>query len=466
MPKKPKAQRVHSCNVFLSGAGQPHVWNFSMGGGRAELASDLALDPAKKVPPHLVTKDWRCFFQNKINVAWLPADEVFLRVVHLPTNDPVELQSMVELQLEKLSPLPLAQIVWSYELAPQSAPNQQAVIVIIAARSLIEGFLGDLETQGYLADRLELPALHQLLATRFAEDATWIYPDQNGGRPYCLLAWWYGDVLRSVSLLPLPGADNWQQVVNDEVSRMAWAGEIDGWLNGAPRCNLVADEGTAAAWEPVLRDLTGQAVTVLPALPPAELAALNAARIARAESRANLLPAEFAARYRQQFIDRIWMRGLGAAIVIYILGVMVYFGFLEYRKYQLGKVEAQVVLLQPAYTNAFQLRDRIRVMQDQQNLKYAALDGWKAITETLPPELTLKRLTFQKGQKLVLSGVGAGDQVAKVTDYSEALSKLVVNSNKLFLKVTPQNTTVRPGELGPQTTSWGIECDLQRAELK
>ena len=313
---------------------------------------------------------------------------------------------------------------------------------------------------------MELPALHQLLATRFAEDGTWVYPDRAGDRAYCILAWWYGNVLRSVSLLPLPGADNWQQVANDEISRMAWAGEIEGWLSGAPRCNLVANETMAAAWEPLLRELTGQPVTLLPALPPAELAALNVTRIAKAESRANLLPAEFATRYRQQFIDRIWMRGLGATIVLYLVGVAVYFGFLEYRKHELGQVDAQVVALQPAYTNALQLRDRIRVMQDQQNLKYAGLDGWKAITETLPTELTLKRLTFQKGQKLVLSGVGAGDQVAKVTDYSEALGKLLVNSNKLFLKVTPQSTTVRPGELGPQTTFWGVECDLQRAELK
>jgi hypothetical protein len=452
--------------VFQTTADGSRVWSFSLSGGRAELAGDLAVGPAEPLPPRLVSKDWRAFFQSKVNVAWLPAEEVFVRVVHLPTNDPAEIRSMVELQLEKLSPLPLAQIVWSYELVPSSAPDLQTVVVIIAARSLIEEFLGSLERRGYLADRVELPTLHQLLATKFDEDGLWIYPDPNRSKPYCLLAWWYGNMLRSVSLLPLPSSENWHQVVSDEISRMAWAGEIDGWLNGPPRCHLVADAPVAAVWEPLLRDQTGQPVTLSQPTPAPELAAMNATWLGRGESRANLLPAEHATRYRQQFVDRIWMRGLGAAIVIYLIGVTVYFGFLQYRKYQVGQVEQQVAGLQSAYTNALQLRDRIRVMQEQQNLKYAALDGWKAVTETLPTELILKRLIFQKGQKLVLAGIGAGDQVAKVTDYSEALSKLVVNSNRLFLKVTPQNTTVRPGELGAQTTSWGIECELQRAELK
>jgi hypothetical protein len=132
----------------------------------------------------------------------------------------------------------------------------------------------------------------------------------------------------------------------------------------------------------------------------------------------------------------------------------------------LGTVDAQVTALQPAYTNALALRDRIRVLQEQQNLKYAALDGWRAITEALPTELTLTRFTFQKGQKIVLSGIAAGEQAPKVTDYSEALGKVMVNSNRLFLKVTPQNPTRRPGALGAQTTTWGVECELQRAELK
>jgi len=68
----------------------------------------------------------------------------------------------------------------------------QTVIVTIAARAQVETFLGQLEGQGYLADRLELPILDQLRATPMEGDGVWIYPGQGSDRASCLIAWWYG----------------------------------------------------------------------------------------------------------------------------------------------------------------------------------------------------------------------------------------------------------------------------------
>ena len=49
---------------------------------------------------------------------------------------------MVELQLEKLSPLPVTHIAWSVYVMPQTVDNLQTVIVIIVARGLVEDLLG------------------------------------------------------------------------------------------------------------------------------------------------------------------------------------------------------------------------------------------------------------------------------------------------------------------------------------
>src|ERR1044072_4473508 len=106
----------------------------------------------------MVAKDWNTVFQPKLNVAWLPADTVFLRVLQLPPADTTEeTASMVELQLEKVSPLPTAQIVWTFESLPRRAGQPQTAIVVIAPRNIVEEYLGKLETDGYLADRLEVP---------------------------------------------------------------------------------------------------------------------------------------------------------------------------------------------------------------------------------------------------------------------------------------------------------------------
>lgn len=465
MAKAAKPSKLHACYVLKTNGTASHLWGYSVSGEKLAVACDLPLTPQTPLPARQVGKDWRNLWQRKVNVAWLPLDQVFLRVVHLPTDDLAEVPSMVELQLEKLSPLPVAQIVWSYELLPQGRPNLQTAVVIIVARSAVEDFLGEWQQRGYLVDRLELAALHHLVATRQEGDGTWVFPERSSGRSLCLLAWWYGGVLHSLSLVPLPEGEPGWKVLSEEIARIAWAGEIEGWLQTAPQCHLVVDAEAAATWEPVLREATGQSVTVTPALSAAQLAALNVTRLAKAESHANLLPPEFATRYRQQFIDRLWMRGLGAAILVYLIGVLVYFAALEVRKYQLGKVEEQIVAITPAYTNALQLRARVEVMQEQNDLKYAALDSWKAAVETLPTELILRRLTFQRGQRLSLAGVGAGNQVSKVTDYTEALSKMTVDGSPMFTNVTQRSTSVGRGELGPETTTWSIDCELRRSEL-
>ena len=178
------------------------------------------------------------------------------------------------------------------------------------------------------------------------------------------------------------------------------------------------------------------------------------------------MPVEFAARYRQQFIDRLWMRGLWVTILIYGLGVLIYFVFLEVAKKQQRKLEDQIASLNSSYTNSLQLKVRIQILQDQLDLRYAALDSWKAVIEALPADLTLNRIVFQKGQKVMLSGTGPGDQVSKVTDYNEALNKAVANDKKLFSKVTPQNSSLQNGPGGVMQTVWNIECELQRSELK
>ncbi|MEO8429018.1 MAG: hypothetical protein ABI651_18140, partial [Verrucomicrobiota bacterium] len=235
-------------------------------------------------------------------------------------------------------------------------------------------------------------------------------------------------------------------------------------LTSTPRYRLVADTATTTMWEPVLRQLAEEPVDVIPSLRLPELAALNARRVARSESRANLLPPDYAARYQQQFIDRLWMRGLGALVALYVAGVMVYFAALEVVKFQTRGVEQQIANISGSHTNALQLKARIQVLQEQFDLKYAALDCWKAITENLPQELTLRSIAFNQAGLVNLDGIAT--EQSKVTDYMADLGKVVVRDKPLFSKVNPQSISTGPGVLGPQTVSWRVECERQRWEVR
>jgi len=457
--KKPGKSSVHSCNVLQVDAQARQLWQFDAKGRNFVLNREHTVPAGKALPASLVAKDWRSLFQPRLNVAWLPPERVFLRVVQLPVSDLDETLAMVELQLERLSPFPVAQIVWSIQILPPAEGNLQTVIVLIASRNEVEEFLGALEGQGYLADRLELPLLDQLQATAITGDGAWVYPEPSGSRNTALVAWWYGGVLQNLGLLTLPPSGR-PESLREQLLQMAWAGELEGWLTTPPTWHLVADGPAAADWEPPLRTGLAQPVELVEPVTVAGLAALTATRATRAGAQANLLPEEYATRYRQQFVDRLWMRGLGAIVALYLAGVLIYFARLQVELYRTHAVEQQAAERGPIFTNALQLKAKLQVLKDRQDLKFAALDCWKAVAELLPDGVTLESYNFSEGKKLTLSGTAPADQTKLLTAFHDDIRKVAPNGQLLFNPNTPPLTWERRGE----TVSWHCVLELRRTE--
>ena len=448
----------HSCNILNVGPDRRHLWQFTASNSDVNLVREQVRSGRETLPTGMVSKDWQTLWRKKLNIAWLPAEKVFLRVLQLPAADLAEVQSMVEFQLEKISPLPVAQIVWSIEVLQKRQDNLQTVIVMIVARDLVEKFLGDLEGQGFLADRLELPVLDQLLASTITGDGAWFYPKIMGENT-AMVAWWYGGVLRNVTLVNAPSTPAGVESLKGQLRQMAWAGDLEGWLTSPPHWHLVAENEVAEFWQPILRGISENEVEVMPPLPPPQLAAITARRAAVSPRHANLMPPEFATRYQQQFIDRLWMRGLMAVIMIYAVGVVCYFGFLQVLKFRYNQVNKEVRDLKVTYTNSLQLKARIQVLQDQVSLKFAALDCWQKAVELLPEDASLTYLVFSKGKVVTLQGTMPTEQQADLTDYSLSLSKVRVRDKPLFSKVDFPTSLARGNNL-----TWTIKAQLNAVE--
>jgi hypothetical protein len=459
--------RWNTCNILNLAPDGKRLWQFDAKGGGFVLGREQRVPHADPLPAKYVAKSWASLWQPKLNVAWLPTENVFLRVLELPAANADETFSMVELQLEKLSPIPVTQIVWTMHAfgTHQSAPKAdgtveslQTVIVVIASRAVVEEFLGRLERDGFLADRLEVPMLDQLEAVAPTDDGTWLFPLTMNGQNAALVAWWCGGALRNLSIVTLPAAGDRAAELKSQLGLLAMAGEVEGWLTAPPKWHLVADPVNATEWESLLRAGLNEPVQITPPPTPAELAGRSAKRAAASVAKVNLQPPEFSTRYREQFFDRLWLHGLGYAGVIYAVGLVIYFCAVAWLGYRVHGVESQVAAISQSYTNAIQLKARLAVLQERSQLKYAALDCWQLVGQELPATITLTRFGLANGQKLSLSGTAPQDQVNALFDFNAALKK-----KPMFDPL--KGDAVNPRLSGNQET-WNLSLELAHTETE
>lgn len=461
--------RLHTCTVLHTTPERRQLWQFNAQGNFA-LAREQSASAGEPLPVGLAQKSWSEIWQPKLNVALLPADKVFLRVVQLPASSPAETRAMVELQLEKLSPFPVAQVVWSVCALPPrpnaGASQLQTIVVIFVERKVVEEFLGQLEGQGYLADRLELGILDQLTAADTSENGAWVYPGAWGQRGTALVAWWFDGTLQNLSSISLPHSGDAATALYEQLTQMTWGAELEGWLTKTPTWTLVADDAGVADWETPLRKALDAPIHLVQPLRPAELAALTARRLARSDGTTSLVPGEISTRYRNQFWDSLWLRGGLAVGGLYLVCITIYFAALFVQDFRVSRVEAQVAGMGASYTNAIQLRERYQVLKTRQELKFAALDCWKITAELMPENVQLDGFNFSDGRKLALNGTAAADKVNDVLEFYGAMRKAMLKGQPMFDATGAKKGQELSTRLGPGGTvvNWNFGLELKRTE--
>ena len=291
-------------------------------------------------------------------------------------------------------------------------------------------------------------------------DGAWIFPETSNT---ALVAWWYGGALQSVALLSLAAGESRAASLKDQLVHMAWAGELEGWLTSPPLWHLVASPATAGEWDSLLREGLGAPVKIIPPVLELDLATRTAKRVAASDGHGNLLPPEFAKRYKQQFQDRLWISGLGVVLGVYLVGCLVYFVAVQVLSYRTTKVEATVAGLGLTYTNSLQLKARYVVLKDRQTLKFAALDCWEAIAEKNPLGVTLDAMNFNDGRRLLLNGTAPSSQVNDVIDFSGSLPKATTQVGQQLFNLTggdALSTQVNPNG----TVRWSFGLLLKKVE--
>jgi hypothetical protein len=445
-------------NVLSVSGGERRLFQFGVSKNAPVPAGDISVADGKPLPQTAVSRDWRLLLKPRLDIAWLPTDSVFLRAVQLPACAPDELAGMIEFQIEKLSPMPPAQVVWTVENVPHPDATQQTAVVTIVSRAAVESFLGTLEQGGYTADRLDNPLLRELLAEPVGGDSLVLVADSSGPVRVVLLGWWAAGVLREVSLIRLP-AEGAAATLVAQLNNSAWAAEIEGWLSSLPAVRLVAGTSDTELLLGALRDWSGSDVAVRAPRALPDLAMLTAAQALKPAA-ASLVPEDVRIRQRRQYVDTLWVKGLSGLGLAYLAFVFVYLAVLTYQKSRLDTLRDETRFMAVQYTNTLQIKARVRVLQEQVALRFAALDCWNAVVEKLPETLTLSQFDFKGGRTLVLDGISAEQDRADVTKFNAELRAAQVDGSPLFSDVKPATTSPRGGVL-----SWRFEAELRREEV-
>ena len=461
-----KKTKWSSCNLLEPATEGSRLCQFSVSSKKVKLTGDLRVAEGDDPPAKAVGKDWSDLLSRKLNIATLPPEKVFLRVVELPECEPDELLPMVEFQIEDLSPLPMAQAVWSAEAVPGSTGTEgnQTVLVMIAERGVVEGHLDELEAVNYLADRVEVPLLRELVPGEPREDGAHIQLVQGADSVLALVSWWFDGRLRDVNSFNLPDTAASRDELVEKINSVALAGEVAGWMPDEPACHLAKRGDVAADWNTALAKCFGRIREVEP-MSEVDLATAAVEFTARTTA-PGLMLEDYSARNRQRFQDGLWMQGIKGAVALMLIGLCVFFAYGSWLQSDLDDLNQQVKVQGLQYTNALSLKAKMQTLKKQEALKTAALNAWSEVAIGLPGELKFTQLMFSSdrtlegntSRKLRIVGTADDGKETFIDDYNLVLARMEVKGRegqKLFSSVSPGPSRKDPRK---KLTTWSVEC--------
>jgi hypothetical protein len=461
-----KKTKWSSCNLLESATEGSRLCQFSVSSKKVKLSGDLRVADLIELPAKAVGKDWSDLLRRKLNIATLPPEKVFLRVVELPECEPDELLPMVEFQIEDLSPLPMAQAVWSAEAVPGSTGTEgnQTVLVMIAERGVVGDRLDELEAVNYLADRVEVPLLRELVPGEPREDGAHIQLVQGADSVLALVSWWFAGRLRDVNSFNLPDTAASRDALVEKINSIALAGEVAGWMPDEPACHLAKRGDVAADWNTALAKCFGRIREVEP-MSEVDLATAAVEFTARTTA-PGLMLEDYSARNRQRFQDGLWMQGVKGAVALMLIGLCFFFAYGSWLQSDLDDLNQQVKVQGLQYTNALSLKAKMQTLKKQEALKTAALNAWSEVAIGLPGELKFTQLMFSSdrtldgntSRKLRIVGTADDGKETFIDDYNLVLARMEVEGRegqKLFSSVSPGPSRKDPRK---KLTTWSVEC--------
>lgn len=374
----------------------------------------------------------------------LPASQVVTRIMSLPLHDPEELEGAVALQVDKISPFPVEQMVYSYEVLDQTE-EETSVLIAISQLAAVSGWGAAPRQAGLQIARVDCAALGawKVLLTQGVLDLQQRQSLLLLDADEVVLLTHNGGHLLSVSGLGCPGDFSDADVCSDlaeEVARILMETDADHGSGEEGQLVLYASEGHAAlerlrealaevvemhvmqASQQPFPDIAGgvlQRSLVPPNARPAPLNLIPPEWVRDADSR----------RFRTQLVA-IGGGLLGLWLILLAGGL----GYLTWERTKLEQLrERERQWLQPA--NAVRsMRLQVNLIDRYRDRTHSALEALREISALQPEGVDLVSFTYRKGDGLEI--IGEADSGRLVLQFNERL-----NGSELFGDVRPGTRT-------------------------
>ena len=365
-------------------------------------------------------------------VIGIPLKDLLLRVLDFPCVDESDLAGMVELQVDKISPFPIDQMVISHEVIGTSS---EGLVVLVAAvpRGIVDAIGLVVSDVGSAPGRVDAEIMgwwrELLQGDLLAEDGTEAlirFREQTiemavheAGTPRSFT--YVGEAV------DLSSAELMDELA-DEITHALMTFEMDAgvpspsmvtiWAEGDPPSEFVAALQSRIDAEIRVRSLS------LLSSPAASVATRDLAGGARLD----LTPQDWTdAVIARGFRHRLW--GIAAGVLLlWTLIVGAGFGGLLYQRSVLGGLQSQDEQLIPGANEVRLMRRKVGTIQRYMNHTNSALETLREVVRQMPGSgVDLSEFTYRKDDAVVV--VGEADTSQLVLSFNERLNASDVFTN-------------------------------------
>lgn len=412
--------------------------------------------------PAEVLSEIRKSFAGIVTVS-LPASQLLMRMLELPSVDPAELRSMVELQIDQIAPFPADQLTISYEVFHQTE-NQSRVLAVAARRKFVDQ-LGELFKEqrvyvrsldaeilawwGLLKQHGELPPEGRavVLLEEHTEFSMIVVDD---GVPVHI---------RSLELFHRFTDDDVAGELADEVRYALLSLETEYGDRDCESVEFWSEREMPSALKSRLTELCRNGVNehdlgLLPSV--TEGLALRTAE--KRLHHVELVPREWIELQRRIRLLKVGTVTGAALLAIWLAVVTVAGAVFSFRQASLNRLRREAEQYEAPARAAQAAREEMLSLETYAERGHSALEALREITDKLPAGIEISSFTYKKGDSVRLRG--SSDRSDVIYDYFQRLG-----ASGLFEGIKDQPVSTRTVK-GSRVSTFSITAELPKEETE